>query len=97
MKLTTEDMDKLGDTCKSFEKQWAGLTLDENDYVLVRLDGKSFHTFTKGLARPYDSRLSQAMIDTMNFLIEKICFHPDFLRIAYQWLESTSGRNCYRS
>lgn len=71
MKLTTEDMDKLGDTCKSFEKQWAGLTLDENDYILVRLDGKSFHTFTKGLARPYDSRLSQAMIDTMNFLIEK--------------------------
>ena len=39
--------------------------------MLCRLDGRSFHTFTKGLARPYDERLSGLMVDTTKYLVEK--------------------------
>jgi tRNA(His) 5'-end guanylyltransferase len=63
--------DSLGDRVKGFEMAQAGLCLDENQPICVRIDGKSFHTYTKGLARPYDERLSNAMIETMNFLVEK--------------------------
>lgn len=32
--------------------------------VILRLDGKAFHTFTRGLQRPYDEKFNQAMSDT---------------------------------
>ncbi len=62
--------DSLGDRVKALEQAYAGQKLDENSPLLVRLDGKAFHTFTKGLKRPFDARLSKLMIDTMNFLVE---------------------------
>ncbi len=64
-------IDTLGERVKGFELSQAGLCLDENQPICVRIDGKAFHTYTKGLARPFDQRLSQAMVDTMNFLVEK--------------------------
>lgn len=63
--------DLLGDRVKYFETIFAKNSLDEDKPICVRIDGKAFHTYTRGLGRPYDQRLSQAMIDTMNFLIEK--------------------------
>lgn len=63
--------DKFGDKVKSFESASAKVLLDEDQPICVRLDGKAFHTFTRGLQRPYDKRLSDAMIETMNFLVEK--------------------------
>lgn len=63
--------DSLGDRVKEAEMGQAGLCLNDNQPVCVRIDGKSFHTYTKGLARPYDERLSKVMVDTMNYLVEK--------------------------
>lgn len=63
--------DEFGDGIKKLELQYAGALLDENSPFCVRIDGKSFHSYTKGLKRPYDQRLSEAMIDTMNFLLDK--------------------------
>ena len=46
------------------------ITLMSDMPFIVRFDGRSFHTFTRGLARPYDERLSKSMqkatIDMMN-------------------------------
>jgi tRNA(His) 5'-end guanylyltransferase len=39
--------------------------------IIARLDGKSFHTFCKGLRRPFDVRLSDLMIKTMSFLVDR--------------------------
>lgn len=63
--------DVFGDKVKSFESASAKVLLNEDEPICVRLDGKAFHTFTKGLKRPYDKRLSDAMIETMNYLVEK--------------------------
>lgn len=40
--------------------------------VVVRIDGKAFHTFTKGLISPYDELLAQAMEETMLYLCENV-------------------------
>ena len=32
--------------------------------VIVRLDGKAFHTFTRGLKKPFDPVFNSAMDDT---------------------------------
>ena len=36
--------------------------------VIVRLDGKAFHTFTRGLKKPFDPVFNSAMDDTMLYL-----------------------------
>ena len=69
--MSDKKNDELGDKLKALEMKYAGEKLDENLPICIRIDGKSFHTFTKGLKRPYDERLSNAMIETMNFLMDK--------------------------
>ncbi len=66
-----DTIDALGDKCKEYENTTSQLTLDFDKPMLVRLDGHSFHNFTKGLKRPYDDRLSNAMVETMKYLVEK--------------------------
>jgi tRNA(His) 5'-end guanylyltransferase len=63
--------DAFGDKVKALEAVAAKATLSQEEPICVRLDGKAFHSFTRGLARPYDARFSDAMIQTMKFLIEK--------------------------
>lgn len=38
--------------------------------AIIRLDGKAFHTFTKGMEKPFDLVLTQAMQETMKYLCE---------------------------
>ena len=40
--------------------------------VIIRIDGKAFHTFTKGLISPYDEILAKTMEETMLYLCENI-------------------------
>lgn len=39
--------------------------------LIVRLDGKAFHTFTKTLAKPFDQRLVELMKATTRYLVEQ--------------------------
>lgn len=69
--MSDKKSDPLGDRVKAFESASAKVLLDEDQPICVRIDGKAFHTYTKGLKRPFDERLSKAMIDTTNYLLEK--------------------------
>lgn len=40
--------------------------------VIIRLDGRSFHTFTKGFKKPFDEVLVKTMQETMKYLCENI-------------------------
>lgn len=40
--------------------------------VIIRVDGRAFHTFTKGFQKPFDDVLIKAMQDTMKYLCENI-------------------------
>lgn len=39
--------------------------------VIARIDGKAFHSFTAGMKRPYDERLSNLMWGTLEFLMKQ--------------------------
>lgn len=39
--------------------------------VMARIDGRAFHSFTRGMDRPFDVKLSRAMIDTARYLAEE--------------------------
>ena len=40
--------------------------------VVIRIDGKAFHTFTRGFKRPFDDTLRYAMKNTMKYLCANI-------------------------
>lgn len=40
--------------------------------VAIRIDGKAFHTFTRGMRRPFDPILMDSMQETMKYLCENI-------------------------
>ena len=40
--------------------------------VAIRIDGKAFHTFTRGFAKPFDDVLIKSMQETMKYLCENI-------------------------
>lgn len=63
--------DKFGDRMKEYEMAEAGRKAMPGLPLLARLDGRAFHTFTKGMKRPYDAEISYAMIDTTKFLVDK--------------------------
>lgn len=64
--------DSLGDRMKSYYEDRFRLQLPRRTNILIRIDGKAFHTYTKGLQRPYDMPLMEDMDETTKFLCENI-------------------------
>jgi tRNA(His) guanylyltransferase len=69
--------DALGDRMKRYEAMETGRILMPGLPVMARLDGISFHTFTKGMPRPYFEPVSMAMLETAKFLLKT--FQPNFV------------------
>lgn len=64
--------DQLGKRIKNnYEKPYRHY-LTRRMPIAIRLDGKAFHTFTKGFERPFDRVLGNAMVTTMQYLCENI-------------------------
>lgn len=61
--------DELGDRMKLYEQAEAGRRLMPLLPVLARIDGRSFHSFTRGMARPFDPAFTNAMIETTICLV----------------------------
>lgn len=63
--------DALGDRMKKYE--YVSRTyLTPRTPVIIRIDGKAFHTFTRGFQKPFDGVLVKTMQETMKFLCENI-------------------------
>lgn len=64
--------DELGKRMKEFYETVPKTRLMRRTPVAIRIDGKAFHTFTKGFQKPFDTVLVQTMQDTMKYLCENI-------------------------
>lgn len=64
--------DSLGDRMKENYENRSKTYLTRRTPVIIRLDGKAFHTFTKGFKRPYDEVFHQAMNSTLMYLCKNI-------------------------
>lgn len=61
----------LEDACKAAEAVEAARRATPGRPILARLDGRSFHQFTRGLTRPFDPGLSALLIDVATYLVEE--------------------------
>lgn len=64
--------DDLGIRMKTFYEQVPKTRLVRRMPVAIRIDGKAFHTFTRGFKRPFDEILIKSMQETMKYLCENI-------------------------
>ena len=63
--------DSLGDRMKQYEYV-TRTHLTRRLPVIIRLDGKAFHSFTRGLKKPFDEVFVKSMQETMKYLCENI-------------------------
>lgn len=64
--------DELGQRMKKYENAEVGESLPRKVPVIIRIDGKAFHTFTKGFRKPFDDVLIKSMEETMKYLCKNI-------------------------
>lgn len=64
--------DDLGVRMKEFYEQIPKTKLMRRTPVAIRIDGKAFHTFTRGFRKPFDYILIKTMQETTKYLCENI-------------------------
>lgn len=66
------DKSELAKRMKEYYENISKTKLIRRCPVAIRLDGKAFHTFTRGFKKPFDEILIKTMQDTMKYLCENI-------------------------
>lgn len=64
--------DELGKRIKSNYESITKYRLTRRMPVIVRIDGRAFHTYTRGFRKPFDPVLMEAMQYTMKYLCEEV-------------------------
>lgn len=71
--------DSLGDRMKGFYEDAYRICLPRRMPMIIRLDGKAFHTLTRGLEKPWDRRF----VETMARTAEALCKEVGNCKLAY--------------
>jgi len=74
--MTTND--SLGDRMKSYKHAWR-VVLPRRVPIIIRVDGKAFHTFTRGCERPF----SEPLMGAMNNVALALCEEVQGAQLAY--------------
>ena len=70
--------DSLGDRMKVYEGV-TKLFLMKRTPIIIRLDGKAFHTFTRGFDKPHDDVIRECM----NYTMLSLCENTQGVRLGY--------------
>lgn len=94
--MATYDKDTLGNRMKTAEQVFSA-TLPKQLPIIIRVDGKAFHTYTRGMEKPFDGRMTTLMANTAQHLCKEISgarmayTQSDEISIlVYPWLQDNS-------
>lgn len=76
--MTDLPKDSLGDRMKMYESA-SRTQLPRRMPLILRIDGRAFHTYTRGLAKPFDSNLMAAM----NATAVSVCSEVQGAQLGY--------------
>ena len=69
MSKKEQEHDTLGNRLKQYEALSTSRQLMPNTPVYARIDGRAFHTFCRGLTKPYSKAFIQVMQKTCKYLV----------------------------
>lgn len=95
-----KDCDDFGNRMKAYEAVETDRKLDPLLPIYARIDGRAFSTFTRGMDRPFDARMTAAMVETTKHLV-----HATHARMGYTqsdeislvWLADEPGSDVFFS
>ena len=90
--------DPLGDRMKATERFSAGERIHPENPLYVRLDGRGFSRFTKGMQRPFDPRMTAAMKATATHLLEATHANAAYVQsdeISLLWSVDPEGEHLF--
>ena len=70
--------DSLGDRMKAYENV-SRIYLPRRLPVIIRVDGRAFHTFTRGFQKPFD----EVLMNAMQLTAKKLCEEVSGCKLAY--------------
>jgi tRNA(His) 5'-end guanylyltransferase len=76
--MSKPEKDSLGDRMKGYEDAFR-IYLPKRLPLIVRVDGKAFHTFTRGLDRPFDEDFMNVML----CVAQSLCTQIQGVKLAY--------------
>ena len=65
-------MKSIGDRIKENYENRARYELTRRIPVIIRIDGRAFHTFTRGMNRPFDQKLIDTMVESARVVANSI-------------------------
>ena len=65
-------MKSLGDRMKESYELRQRHYLTSRTPVIVRMDGRAFHTYTRGFAQPFDSQFMVAMVSAASYSRDRL-------------------------
>lgn len=65
----------MGDKIKLLEHGETHRALSLEQPIVIRLDGKAFHTFTKGMQKPFDPGMMEAMHESTKYIMAETHAH----------------------
>jgi len=68
----TRTIDQLGAYFKEQYESTTRVVLPKRTHTIIRLDGNAFHTYTRGLPKPFDETLHDDLVSSAAFLCAKI-------------------------
>jgi tRNA(His) 5'-end guanylyltransferase len=90
--------DALGDRMKTYEAQETARRFLPGLPIYARIDGRGFSKFTKGMQRPYDPRMSAAMVDATKTLVEQTHATIGYVQsdeISLVWIPTENGHGWF--
>lgn len=91
-------MDSFGDRMKKYELQETGPRFMSGLPIYARIDGKTFSKFTRGMHRPYDMRMTEAMVETTRALVREthaVIGYCQSDEISLAWKPTDSDRQWF--
>jgi tRNA(His) 5'-end guanylyltransferase len=90
--------DALGDRMKMLEDQETGRRFLPGLPIYARIDGRGFSKFTRGMQRPYDPRMSAAMVGATKVLVEQTQATIGYVQsdeISLVWIPTEHGHGWF--
>lgn len=95
-----KDTDDFGNRMKAYEAVETARRLDPMLPIYARIDGRSFSRFTRGMERPFDPRMTVAMVETTKYLVQETHARIGYTQsdeISLAWLADTPESDVFFS
>lgn len=93
-----KENDEFGNRMKEYEAVETSRRFDLDKPIYARIDGRSFSKFTRGMNRPFDTDMSNAMVEVVKYLVQETDARIGYTQsdeISLVWLRRSENSSIF--